>query len=447
MEIAHTLFIYVFAIFLSWIWVDYYRLIDIYDKKKFQYILFTFALGFSCTFLIFLLHFLLGDIGFDKDGKWWEVALYATLEVGFPEEIVKISPLIITYYLFPKIFNEPIDLLGFATFSALGFAAAENILYIERYGEGVALSRTIIAVLSHTFDTALFAYGIILARYKKTQYPTATIFLFFVFAVLSHGFYDFWLIWKGSEKFGYYITLTFYLITVSIYSTILNNAINNSKFFSYKHVVNSGKITKRLFQYFLILIIIDSIDSAIDVGHFGIFFLQFIYDIFNPGFFIAVVVLRLSRFTLIEGQWKPIKLELPFRIVGSSGRGTMLRVEVKGEGYNETVINQFYQEDVIICPMSRNSPFLREPRKAYIDKKIFLKGDQSYYLTKFYMSSNKEDFAYFLLKPKTSGKTETRKGSPLAGLFIIEGKHDLTDNTLDYKDFEFKEWVYIQSDK
>ena len=50
------------------------------------------------------------------------------------EELVKIVPLFIILKIFPQEFNEPIDYLGFAAFSALGFSAAENILYFDNYG-------------------------------------------------------------------------------------------------------------------------------------------------------------------------------------------------------------------------------------------------------------------------------------------------------------------------
>lgn len=440
MELAHTIFVYALAIFISWIWIDYYRLIDIYDKKKLKHILFTFALGFGCTYFVDVFSFLLFDEhGFDRHGNWLEVALFSFVQVGLTEEFVKVIPLLVTVHLFPKAFNEPVDFLGFATFSALGFAAAENIRYIENYNEGVVLSRSIFSVLSHTFDTALVGYGFALARYRYHKHYIGLPLLFFVFAVLSHGFYDYWLFYK--PEYGFVITILFFLFCISIYSTMLTNTINNSKYFSYKKVINSPKIIKRLFAYFGVLFLVDGISFAVEEGYWFLAILRVFYDFYMPGIFIAIVVVRLSRFTLIADRWNPIRLELPFMLYVYGG----FRIVIKGQGYNETIINKYYHEEVFISPLSSKSSFLRYARYGYIHKKIFLKFDETYYLTKFYKDEKRDEYVHFILKPKTFGKTKTKSGYPIAGLFIFDGRHDLNDQNLTPRDFEFKEWIYLKS--
>ena len=38
-------FYIIIAVFIAWIWVDYYRLIDIYENEKLNYFILTFVLG------------------------------------------------------------------------------------------------------------------------------------------------------------------------------------------------------------------------------------------------------------------------------------------------------------------------------------------------------------------------------------------------------------------
>ena len=150
------------SLFIAWIWVDYFRLIDIYDKKDLLAIACTFILGFSFAYLVFPINdFIMDKSGINLGVSTWQDWWYSFIRVGMLEELVKIVPLFIILKIFPQEFNEPIDYLGFAAFSALGFSAAENILYFDNYGPFVVVGRSILATLSHMFDTCIVAYGLI----------------------------------------------------------------------------------------------------------------------------------------------------------------------------------------------------------------------------------------------------------------------------------------------
>ncbi|MES2589880.1 MAG: hypothetical protein V4622_12955 [Bacteroidota bacterium] len=52
------LFLYIFiSIFIAWIWVDYFRLIDIYEKDKLKFIIPTFILGGASVYIIDFAYF------------------------------------------------------------------------------------------------------------------------------------------------------------------------------------------------------------------------------------------------------------------------------------------------------------------------------------------------------------------------------------------------------
>ncbi|PCJ67646.1 MAG: hypothetical protein COA58_00490 [Bacteroidetes bacterium] len=435
------------AIFISWIWVDYFRLIDIYDTKSFSSILTTFLLGAGFAFLVFPLNDYLMDYTFWELGRGYiSDFLYCTVRIGMIEELVKIVPLIIIIKVFPKQFNEPIDYIGFACFSALGFAASENVIYMHRYDYDVIIGRAILAATSHMFNSAIVAYGFIWAKYRKEKKnTTATILLFFILASLSHGFYDFWLIQEDVKSYGFIITIIYFFLTISVFSTMITNAINNSKFFNYKKIIKSAYISQRLILYFVVLFILSFIHLAIVQDIIIAVAFTFGY-LLKYGLLIVVFTIRLSRFKLIEKRWDAIKLEFPFSIESTSNyeRGRY-RIKVKGEGYDETAINSFYQEYCICSPISRNSPFLGTSTKGFIEKKLFLKNDETYYIMRIYKSRDSNEWYRFLVKPKTNGRTMMNEINPIVALLEFDSSHNLSDNELNKKDFVFKEWISIKS--
>src|SRR5690606_36837152 len=117
------------AFFIAWVWIDYYRLIDIYEKEHLKYILFTFFFGGLSAFLVLNLEqYFFGYFNFELSGNWFNDFMYSTFRIGLVEEVAKAIPFVITLFLFGKQLNEPIDFIAFICISALGFAAVENIL-------------------------------------------------------------------------------------------------------------------------------------------------------------------------------------------------------------------------------------------------------------------------------------------------------------------------------
>lgn len=433
------------SLFIAWIWVDYFRLIDIYDKKDLLAIACTFILGFSFAYLVFPINdFMMDKSGINLGVSTWQDWWYSFIRVGMLEELVKIIPLFIILKIFPKEFNEPVDYLGFAAFSALGFSAAENILYFDHYGPFVVVGRSILATLSHMFDTCIVAYGLIWLIYRKNKQSWLYLLLFYLLASLSHGFYDFWLLSDKFEGWGWLVSVLYFMFTVSVFATMLTNAINNSKYFSYKKIVHSGKVTNRLLIYYSIVMAFSLLLITLTENvYFALF--GSIYFLYKYGFIIVICIIRLSRFKLVENHWEPIRLELPFMLNSYSPiEGTRYTIRVKGDGFDETLINKYYQEMATISPLSRNSPFLGKPTKCFIEKKLFLRNDEVYYVAKVYQSPTSEEFYRFILKPKLRGKTNINQQYPVAALMEFDASHNLSDQSLNRQDFKFREWVVLR---
>jgi RsiW-degrading membrane proteinase PrsW (M82 family) len=439
----------IIAIFIAWIWIDYYRLIDIYESEKLKYIMLTFVLGAASVFIVdFIDRVVLSGIQFDLKGTFINDFLYCVFKIGCVEEFAKIIPFAIVFFLFRKEINEPIDYIVYISVSALGFSAAENILYFHRHGAGIITGRAILSTVGHMFNTSLFAYGFICYRFYDQKKNIFMILFFFFLAALSHGFYDFWLLYEKTKSGGWLITVTYFLITISIFATIMNNALNNSSFFTYKKIIASNRVASRMLLYYVIVFFMQFALTFYQHGYSYVV-ASFRGSLFITGFVVVVAVVRLSRFKLIQGRWQRIKIEFPFSIyTGSIVWGTEsnsgFRLRIKGESYDEVCINTYYEAYFLLNPLQAENSYLKNARLAFIEKKIFLKNDEAFYVTRIFSDEQKEHFELVLIKPKTSKRNMVDKQYPIVAILKIENLSDIDDLDRGARDFKFQEWAFAK---
>jgi RsiW-degrading membrane proteinase PrsW (M82 family) len=125
----------------------------------------------------------------------WQRILYWTAGIGLNEEFTKM--LVLLLVLFPRRdFRHPYQgLLGAATV-AMGFAAVENLVYLERYGTATLLVRSLVTIPAHAF----FTIPLGMAMANATNVPGLPAkYLWLVggcglsASALLHGLYDIWL--------------------------------------------------------------------------------------------------------------------------------------------------------------------------------------------------------------------------------------------------------------
>lgn len=420
------------------IWILFLRRIDLFKQLTLLPIIIVCALGALTPFLVHPIYkYIIDPTHINLDGTIPGDLLYCVVCIGLPEELMKMLPVFLVLLIYPKIIKEPFDLIIFAAVSALGFSFHENILYVFNNGYTVIPGRSIVSSPFHMFTSCIFIYGLIIFRYKKeVRNKWFNLFWFPVFAILSHGIFDFFIITTSSLVFPI-LSLVYFMIMVSIVAVILNNTLNQSSGFSPKVVVNSDatiKMTMTIYGVLLGLYIAGGIFTGSEKE--TIVIVKTI-NYFNAAMIITVVT-RLSRIKLIEGYWIPLKFELPF----TYDEGLV----IKGDGFNETYINQYLEENIRLFPF----PLRLNPEKkrypAYIERKIYSKELQPYYLTKVYKTDEKTDFDYHILMPKTGGTTEFNTEKPIAAYMKLEDPEMVNDPDADYSTLPFLSWVEIISD-
>lgn len=439
------LFYVLISFFISWIWVDYFRLINVYHKLKIGELILVFLIGcLSILFFEGLDYFCFSKLQLVLKNEFFNDLAYCILKIGLPEEISKILPFGIIYLIFRKKIRQPIDYIIYGCMAALSFAAIENVMYFSNNGPSIINTRAILCSLGHMIDTSFIIYGIIRFKFSNSKNGVMELIGYFSLAVLSHGFYDFWLIHESTSDFGGIISILYFMTIVSLFGGILNNALNNDGAFTYKKVIPSNKVFKQLMLYHVILLA-SQFCLMIDVEGFE----KATYNLFGTlmvtGMIITICCLRLSRFKLIQHRWARLKMEIPFKIsLNRESANGYFSIHVKGETNNEANVNQLYHENCYLSPVRQEKSYIQTTRLAYIEREIFFFNDDSCYVAKVFVNGKNNHPVYVLLKPKIEGKRVVNGKYPVVGIYRIDDMEKLKGFNLSIQQFQLVEWGFLR---
>lgn len=176
-------------------WAGYHYYKDRHQPEPVGNLLFCFFLGVAASYLSKLMYLAVGSIGLRFDAyelaasNLWHLFLYAVFVIGGIEETAKLLPFLIFAIRF-KAFDENLDGIIYASFIALGFAAMENLHYLEFLARDEALYRGFAAPLVHIVFASVWGYWIGVA-YLDGRPIFLTAFFTVTIAALLHGVYDF----------------------------------------------------------------------------------------------------------------------------------------------------------------------------------------------------------------------------------------------------------------
>ena len=320
------------GLFITIMWLLFLRAMDMFEKERWIDIIVVFLGGvFMTSFCLFFYDFAHVTLNLGITGDGFSDFLYCTGVIGLSEEIVKAVPWLL-FALLSKRMNEPYDYILYACVSALGFAFTENLMYLEN-PESIT-GRTILSTVGHMFDASVFAYGVILARYRFKQmgHKILSITGAFVVACLSHGFYDFWLISPAYGGNWWFMTILFFLISLHIWFYMINNAMNHSAFYDFRSI--NIHYPRDLIAYGVIaMVLIQFVILSIEDGA------RYANSAMTSGAWIAVVFilymeLVFERFAPMKGQWMRFDTMLP------KGVTSLFRLPDLKSGIEELYIGQ-----------------------------------------------------------------------------------------------------------
>ncbi len=120
-----------------------------------------------------------------------EQAIHAFAIVAFLEEFSKF--IFVRGILYRnKNFNEPLDGIVYSVMVGMGFATAENIIYVLEGEGGTAIIRMLTAIPAHAMFAVLMGYWLGKAKFthrKEIYYSIVALFV----ATAFHGVYDYFL--------------------------------------------------------------------------------------------------------------------------------------------------------------------------------------------------------------------------------------------------------------
>ncbi len=191
---------------------------DKYEKEPWSHLLVCFLLGVIAMFIARSVENFLESAAYDFAIDMPDLlfhALIAFVVVAFVEEFLKFLPL--RFYIFPrKAFNEPMDGIVYGVMIGMGFATAENMMYVSSGNWETALIRMFTAVPAHGMIGVIMGYFAGQAKFNPHQ-RFQLLMQGFWLAVLGHGAYDFFIL---QENYPALAILSLVLLAIGYWVTI-----------------------------------------------------------------------------------------------------------------------------------------------------------------------------------------------------------------------------------
>lgn len=415
------------AFLIMLVWMFYLKNIDITGKKKWTSLVTVLLLGAFFAPISLLLYDTLDLIvGFKKNGTIGNDFLYSVFGIGIVEEVMKLLPFLIMLR-FTKAVKTPIDYIVYASLSALGFAFAENILYFDSESLDIIHTRALWTSISHMFDTSLIAYGLLLVRFKGLKPAVLVMAGFFGLAILSHGFYDFWLICEAVKNW-WFITFFFLLSCILIYSSFINNALNQSMPENVPVKLNTDRLAADMIAAFVFIMLFEYLTLGFIYGpHTGNE--SFVSAVFGGWYLMFFLGLRLSSIDVISKEWQPIEYFVgiaPYQVITS----------------RKVNHNQAVGLKISMKPWKKGSVLAGYlPLEGTILKREKISGYNGWFLVK--LDTPIKGMDHILLRPKEKDTTIQSNMNTIAGFSLVPDVKMLERGDKKTGDFQFVDWVYV----
>ena len=176
-------------------WAAYHLHVDRHLPEPPGHLLLAFLLGVGSFYLGLFGYWLLGLVGLRYDAfvlaadNLPGLFAYAVLAIGVIEESAKLLPFLLVVLRFRE-FDEPIDGIIYASFIALGFAAMENIRYLDFLTTRQAFARGFAGPVLHIVFASIWGYYVGRA-WLRGRGRVATVLAALAVSAGVHGVYNF----------------------------------------------------------------------------------------------------------------------------------------------------------------------------------------------------------------------------------------------------------------
>ena len=182
--------LFALALAPAFICLFYIYIRDKYEKEPLRLLIIGVATGAVITFPIIRASGFMSAF-MPVTGQMGEAVFTSFAVAGLVEEGFKF---LLLFFLIwhNRNLNEKMDGIVYAVFISLGFAGAENVLYVLHPvmgGMGTAFMRAVVSVPAHGFFGIIMGYYFALAKFEP-QHRKKYIFYAFLAPFITHGIYN-----------------------------------------------------------------------------------------------------------------------------------------------------------------------------------------------------------------------------------------------------------------
>ncbi len=163
----------------------FFYLRDHYESEPIVTVVKSFLYGVIITFPVMFLQYVLKEEQFLTGN-----ASQAFLSAAGPEEFMKWFVLYFLIYTHTH-FDQPFDGIVYATSVSLGFATAENVLYLATHGVQYAFIRALLPVSSHALFGVIMGYYFTRAKFGNKKSEKKMLVFAFLASFFLHGSFDY----------------------------------------------------------------------------------------------------------------------------------------------------------------------------------------------------------------------------------------------------------------
>jgi RsiW-degrading membrane proteinase PrsW (M82 family) len=202
---------------ILWVYVK-----DKYEKEPLSLLFISFFFGVLSIVPAIVLELSAAWLGIGEGKSNLSVGIHAFLVVALSEEGSKY--LFLRGYAWRKRpFNEPFDGIVYAVMIGMGFAMAENIMYVLKGGIHVGLLRAFTAVPLHAACAILMGFWVGAAKFSLMGNKHKYQWYGLISAIFIHGLYDYFLMQRSVPLLS---LLAFVVLFISIRMSLRAVRIN-----------------------------------------------------------------------------------------------------------------------------------------------------------------------------------------------------------------------------